>query len=112
MAHSNQVREFVMSEAGINLLAPYLGENGALTGSARRFEEARVRRRETERRANAAALQQQVQQRRRRAEAQIAALRADLEADEAELRRLMGAEEDFQRTASADLAEMAASRRT
>ena len=112
ISHSNQVREFVMSEAGINLLAPYLGENGALTGSARRFEEARVRRRETERRANAAALQQQVQQRRRRAEAQIAALRADLEADEAELRRLMGAEEDFQRTASADLAEMAASRRT
>ena len=44
IAHSNQVREFVMSGSGIHLVEPYLGEGGALTGSARRNEEARARR--------------------------------------------------------------------
>jgi KaiC/GvpD/RAD55 family RecA-like ATPase len=43
IAHSNQVREFVMSADGIHLLPPYLGEGGALTGSARRAEEAKAR---------------------------------------------------------------------
>ncbi|KPG00488.1 KaiC 1, partial [Rhodopseudomonas sp. AAP120] len=33
IAHSNQVREYVMSDHGIQLLEPYLGEGGALTGS-------------------------------------------------------------------------------
>ena len=50
-SHSNQVREFVMSDSGIMLVEPYLGENGALTGSARRFEESRARRAELDRRA-------------------------------------------------------------
>jgi hypothetical protein len=49
ISHSNQVREFIMSNTGLHLLAPYLGEGGALTGSARRNEEARARRSEVDR---------------------------------------------------------------
>ena len=112
IAHSNQVREFVMDSRGIALLPPYLGENGALTGSARRFEEARVRRVETERRSLAESLQEKVAQRRRKAEAEITALRAELAADEGELQRLIAAEEKFLDSARTDLAEMAASRRS
>ncbi|RYE88850.1 MAG: circadian clock protein KaiC, partial [Oxalobacteraceae bacterium] len=64
VSHSNQVREFVMSSEGIRLLEPYLGEHGALTGSARRAEEARVRRDEVRRRAEVDLAQRQVDQRR------------------------------------------------
>jgi circadian clock protein KaiC len=39
MGHSNQVREFVMSHEGLNLVDVYLGEKGVLTGSARRAQQ-------------------------------------------------------------------------
>lgn len=35
MAHSNQIREFVLTENGVRLVAPYLGLGTVLTGSAR-----------------------------------------------------------------------------
>lgn len=35
MSHSNQVREFVITDNGIELIDVYLGSNGILTGSAR-----------------------------------------------------------------------------
>ena len=41
MAHSNQIREFLMSHSGIELVDPYLGLGGVLTGSARVAQEAR-----------------------------------------------------------------------
>jgi len=110
IAHSNQVREFVMSDRGITLRAPYLGENGALTGSARRAEEARMRRDEAARRAEVERLQEKIAQRRRRTEAQIEALRADLQADEAELQTVIEQETTRLNQAQADMADMAASR--
>ncbi|WP_298239865.1 circadian clock protein KaiC [uncultured Bradyrhizobium sp.] len=110
ISHSNQVREFVMSNKGIHLLEPYLGESGALTGSARRNEEARTRRAEVDRLAEVARIQDQVGQRRRRALAQIETLRADIDADEAELKRLVKAEEVYLRQSRTDSAEMARGR--
>jgi circadian clock protein KaiC len=35
MKHSNQVREFVITDKGLNLIDVYLGPEGVLTGSAR-----------------------------------------------------------------------------
>jgi circadian clock protein KaiC len=110
IAHSNQVREFVMTDSGIRLLPPYLGESGALTGSARRSEEAKDRRAEAERRAAAARLEEQIAQRRRRAMVQIEALNADLAADEAELQRLKQAEAAALKQSEIDAQAMAASR--
>lgn len=43
MAHSNQVREFVLSDHGIRLRDVYLGAEGVLTGSARLSREAQDR---------------------------------------------------------------------
>src|SRR5258708_17392343 len=43
MAHSNQVREFVMSKDGIRLLPVYVGGGAVRTGSARVSAEARGR---------------------------------------------------------------------
>jgi len=110
ISHSNQVREFVMSDRGIRLLDPYLGEGGALTGSARRNEEARARRAEVERRAEVTRVQDQVTQKRRRALAQIEALKADIDADEAELKRLVKAEEIYLQQSRDDVSAMARGR--
>lgn len=111
MAHSNQVREFIMSKDGITLLPPHLGENGALTGSARRSEEARMRREEAERLGQVERLRLQIETRRRKAQAQIEALTAELEADAAELQTVLGREAAYQKQADTDRAEMEASRR-
>lgn len=39
MKHSNQVREFVIKDTGLDLVDVYLGPEGVLTGSAREEEE-------------------------------------------------------------------------
>lgn len=110
MQHSNQVREFVMSENGLHLRAPYLGEGGALTGSARRAKEVDARRAETARAAEVARLQQQVEHRRRKLEAQIEALRAEMAAEELEARRLIDAENAYLKQAKLDQDEASALR--
>jgi circadian clock protein KaiC len=40
MAHSNQIREFLLTENGIELADVYVGPDGVLTGSARQAQEA------------------------------------------------------------------------
>lgn len=87
MSHSNQIREFVLTDQGVELVDVYLGEQGVLTGSARLNQEARER-------AAAAAQQDEVESQRRRLdrrrialEAQIANLRAELEGEEEDLER-------------------------
>src|SRR5256885_13810972 len=41
MAHSNQIREFLLTPNGIRLVDVYLGPEGVLTGSSRQAQEAR-----------------------------------------------------------------------
>ena len=41
MAHSNQLREFLLTDRGVELQDVYLGAEGVLTGSARQAQEAR-----------------------------------------------------------------------
>ncbi len=43
MAHSNQVREFLITSRGVRLVPPYAGPDGFLTGSARRRQQERDR---------------------------------------------------------------------
>ncbi len=111
-SHSNQVREFIMSDKGIQLIPPYLGESGALTGSARKNEEAKSRRAEVRRRADVARAQQQLEQKRRRAKAQMEALQAELDADEIALKAITDDESEYLRQAAADMADMERSRKS
>lgn len=110
MPHSNQVREFVMSDSGINLREPYLGEDGALTGSSRRAFEARARREKMARSTELARLQQQLDHRRKKLEAQIEVLKTDLQSDELELERLIDAESTYLAQIKIDESEMRVSR--
>jgi len=41
MAHSNQIREFNLTDHGITLIKPYIGPSGVMTGSARYTQEAK-----------------------------------------------------------------------
>jgi circadian clock protein KaiC len=111
LQHSNQVREFVMSSEGIRLVPPYMGINGALTGSARRAAEAETRRTEVRRRNEVDLAQRQMDQRRRRTIAQIEALQAELDAEEQALKLSITNEEDYLDQARRDLSEMEASRK-
>ncbi len=93
-AHSNQVREFVLTDAGPRLVPVYVGPQGVLTGSARAAQEAtevRTRREQVE---EAARRRRELEQRTRRVEAEIEAMRHQLEAERAELERLLAAEDD------------------
>lgn len=111
IAHSNQVREFIMSNAGISLVPPYLGEQGALTGTARIAEEGRNKREELRRRAEVAALTERIDFRRQKAAAQIEALQAELASDELELKRIRDLEESYLQQREADLRRMEKSRK-
>ncbi|MBW9117328.1 circadian clock protein KaiC [Rhizobium cauense] len=110
-AHSNQVREFVMAEDGISLLPPYIGDGRALTGSLRHSEEAKARRAEVDRKAAVARKAEILRQRRRKAMAEIEALQAELDADEAELSEVMEAEKAYHEQAASDRKDMEKSRR-
>lgn len=90
MNHSNQVREFVITSEGVDLVDVYIGSGGVLTGSARAQQEVReqaevlLRRQEVER------LQRQREAKQRALESHIAALRAEFERDNAELDMSIG----------------------
>jgi circadian clock protein KaiC len=88
MAHSNQVREFILSSDGIKLRQAYVGPEGVLTGSARLAQEAKdkatalVREQDMERRSR------ELERKRREIAAQIKILQAQLASEAAEAERL------------------------
>jgi circadian clock protein KaiC len=98
MSHSNQVREYVMSEGGIGLIEPYVGPEGVLTGSARLTQVSRERAAALRRQQEAERRQRDLARRREAAERQIAEMRAALEAEEEEIALLQS--EDAAREAA------------
>jgi circadian clock protein KaiC len=87
MSHSNQIREFLLTDHGVELVDVHLGSEGILTGSARIQQEARERIEAAAQQEELAALQRRLDRRRIAVEAQISTLRADVEAEEDEVRR-------------------------
>jgi circadian clock protein KaiC len=84
MAHSNQVREFLISSRGLRLQEVYVGPEGVLTGSLRAVQEAREKAATLTRRQEIALKQRDVEKRRAATRAQIAALEVELDAAELE----------------------------
>jgi circadian clock protein KaiC len=81
-AHSNQVREFLLTDTGIELADVYVGPQGVLTGSARSAQEAQERADAVERQEDLEQRAAKLQRERQSVEAQVAALWRDFE-DEA-----------------------------
>ena len=85
MAHSNQIREFLITSQGVQILDVYAGAGGALMGSARLTREAEDRAAATGLRAELDQKERELARRRAAVAAEMAALQARLEADEAEM---------------------------
>ena len=85
MAHSNQVREFVLSDDGIDLVDVYAGADRVLTGSARLAQETHERGAAEVRRQDHTRKLLQLAAKRKAIEAQIAALQVEAEAEAAEV---------------------------
>jgi circadian clock protein KaiC len=93
MAHSNQVREFLLTDHGIDLQDVYLGPEGVLTGSARQSQENRERASALARQEEIAAKQREQERKREAFEARLIALRKEFEAKEEETNRLIAREQ-------------------
>jgi circadian clock protein KaiC len=79
MAHSNQIREFLLTDNGVRLLDVYLGPDGVLTGSARLAQEMREKAAGTSRRQELEGLQSELERKRRIFETRIATHQAEFE---------------------------------
>lgn len=87
MAHSNQVREFLITDKGIRLQDVYAGPNGVLTGSARLAQEAREEADALLRRQEIDGRKRTLERKREALEAKIDAYRKEFAAEAEELRR-------------------------
>ena len=93
MAHSNQVREFKLTNNGVQLVDVYLGKGGVLAGTARSIQEAEeqaallLHRQDIERK------QREIERKRLMMEAQITALQSEFEAEQQELERIIEQEQ-------------------
>lgn len=84
MAHSNQLREFLLTPQGVDLLDVYVGPEGVLTGSSRLSQEAREQAAALARQHEAERRDRDRMRKREALEARIAALRKEFEVEEAE----------------------------
>jgi circadian clock protein KaiC len=88
MKHSNQIREFLISDHGIDVVDAYIGASGVLTGSARAAQGALEKAAMLASQQEAAQLKREVERKREAIERQISSLRADYETEAEELRRI------------------------
>jgi circadian clock protein KaiC len=110
MGHSNQVREFVLSDSGIQLTDVYIGPSGMLTGSARVAQEARERAEHVSLDEEAERQQLALECKRAALEGQIAALRAEFSAEEATIARIFSQDKQREASLASDKVEMGRSR--
>ena len=95
IAHSNQVREFLLTDRGIQLVDAYVGSEGVLMGSARSSQVAREKAAEVDRKLASERKQRELQVKQELYEAQLIALKEQYESErDAILREL---EEESQR---------------
>ncbi|MDO8432044.1 MAG: circadian clock protein KaiC [Candidatus Binatus sp.] len=111
MAHSNQIREFILSRNGIKLIDVYVGTGGVLTGSSRLAQEARDQEDVVARRQEVEMRSASLERKRKSLEAQIGVLRAEFQAEAAEIGRLVSQQEQRDQRLAEERSQMASSRK-
>ena len=112
MAHSNQIREFILTDHGVELREVYIGTSGVLTGSARIAQEANENAKLLTRKHDIERKKREIERKRRTLEAQIAALHVDFESEESEAVKMIETEQDMIKQLERDKIEMRESRTT
>ena len=107
MAHSNQVREFVLSDEGIDLVDVYVGADRVLTGTARVAQETHERAAAEVRRQDHQRKLLRLAGKRKAIEAQIAALQVEAESEAAEVNFAIAQETLQEKTAQQNTEAMA-----
>ncbi|MGY4537725.1 circadian clock protein KaiC [Mucilaginibacter sp. UYNi724] len=93
MKHSNQVREFIISDQGLSLVDVYLGPGGVLTGSARKEQVLLEQTGEAIRTNAVSRKDREILRKRQVLEAKIASLNSEFESIEEELNKVYLEEE-------------------
>src|SRR4029453_11722264 len=97
MGHSNEIREFLLTDHGVELVDVYAGPSGVLTGSARLTQRAQERAAEIAQQQEIDRKERSLGRLRAALEAELASLRAKFEAEQADL--ATGIEEERARIA-------------
>jgi circadian clock protein KaiC len=87
MHHSNQLREFQLTDNGINIVDVYLGPEGMLTGSARVSQIAMEKAQKLEREQEIERKQREMERKRKLMEVNLAEIKSKFEAEEKELEK-------------------------
>jgi circadian clock protein KaiC len=85
MGHSNQIREFLMSNSGIELVDVYTGPEGVLTGTARIAQEAREKAELTDLEHEIERKKRELERRRQITEARITLMQVELDAEQEDM---------------------------
>jgi circadian clock protein KaiC len=110
MHHSNQIREYRLTDAGIELLDVYVGPQGVLTGSARLTQEAREQAEHFNRQQNMARMKRDLERKQQALEARIMSLRADFDAEKEEALQVLAQAESVEDLVQQNRRAMAVSR--
>ena len=107
MGHSNQVREFLVTSRGIELVDAYVGSEGVLMGSARSSQLARERAAEIEHQLLTERKQRELRHKQELYEAQLVALKGQYENERDALLRELDEDERLQKIMSDQRLEIA-----
>lgn len=111
IANSNQIREFVLTDHGVELRDAYIGANGVLTGSARIAQEAQENSEVLTRKLEIEFKKREIGRKRRELEAKVEAMRAVFGSAEAEAFAIIEKEQETIKQLEQDKTEMAVSRK-
>jgi len=112
MANSNQIREFILTDHGVELREAYIGASGVLTGSARIAQEALENAEVLTRKQDIERKKRGLERKRNVLEARIASLNAEFESEEFEATKMIKSEQDMIKRLEQDKIEMAVSRKS
>ena len=110
-AHSNQIREFLLTDQGVDLVDVYIGPGGVLTGTARKTQEAQEKAEFVKREQEASSTRRTLEVKRKNLEARIAELRAEFENEKREIEKGLVEDEQREQILAQDRKNMARFRR-
>ena len=110
MANSNQIREFLLTDNGVELREVYIGPHGVLTGSARIAQQALENFEVLARKHDIEQKKREIERKRRTVELQIAALNSDFALEESAAVKMIENEHETVKRFEQDKLKMAVSR--
>jgi len=107
MAHSHQIREFLITGEGVDLIDVYIGPGGVLTGTARVNREAEERAARKARKAKARELEEELRRKRVKLQNRVAELESDFQAEKDRVEQALKRMEEEEKALESNLELMA-----